>query len=177
MTLVVPCEHISGGLNDEMKVRLGLTSSASRPDFDDLRPNFTFNDTTDTVSGGNPEAKTEKQQGIDLYYEWYMEPEGFLSVGAFYKEISDFLFFESRPFGSTVLDSAAPAQPRSAYIFNGITNGGDGSLQGNEVFYSQTAQRPVHRNRSPDFFVGFGVNPSGTWPGLSLFHIRTVRAT
>jgi TonB-dependent receptor len=159
---VYPSAHFNWDLNDEMKLRLGLTTSASRPDFDDLRPNLTFNDSLQTVSGGNPEAKPEKQQGIDLYYEWYMEPEGFLSAGLFYKDISDVLFFKSRTFGLTDFNTATNPN-RDDYSFSGITNGGDGWLQGFEVFYSQTAQNLVDSNNLPDWLGGFGLRASATW--------------
>jgi TonB-dependent receptor len=159
---VYPSAHLNWDINDEMKLRVGLTTSASRPDFDDLRPNLTINDSLQTVSGGNPNAKPEKQQGIDVYYEWYIEPEGFLSAGVFYKDISDVLFLSSRVFGIT--DFNTPTNPnRDDYTFNGITNGGDGWLQGFEVFYSQTAQDLVDRNKLPDWLGGFGVRASATF--------------
>jgi TonB-dependent receptor len=160
-TLVLPSAHLNWDLNDDMKVRVGLTTSASRPDFDDLRPNFTFSDPNQTVSGGNPNAKTEKQTGIDLYYEWYTQPEGFISVGVFYKDISEFLFTESTPFGSSVLDSGGVV--RSGYTFTSIQNGGGGNLQGVELFAAQTAQDFVDQNSLPDWLGGFGTNLSATF--------------
>ncbi len=159
-TLVYPSAHLNWNINDEMKLRVGLTTSASRPDFDDLRPNFTYSDNNQTVSGGNPEATPEKQQGIDVYYEWYMQPEGFLSAGIFYKDISDFLFTESRIFGLDVLNTTG--FDRSGYTFTGIQNGGDGWLQGFEVFYSQTAQQLVDDLKLPDWLGGFGLRASLT---------------
>lgn len=161
-TQVYPSAHINWDINDEMKLRVGLTTSASRPDFDDLRPNLTFNDAAQTVSGGNPDAKPEKQKGIDMYYEWYMEPEGFLSAGVFYKDITDVLFFKSRVFGLTDFDTTANPN-RNGYNFTGVTNGGDGWLQGFEVFYSQTAQNLVDTNNLPDWLGGFGLRASATF--------------
>lgn len=160
-TLFYPSAHINWDINEEMKLRIGLTTSASRPDFDDLRPNFTFNDATQTVSGGNPLAKPEKQKGIDVYYEWYMEPEGFLSLGFFHKDISEFLFSDTRVFGLDVLNSGTT--DRSGYNFTGIQNGGDGSLQGFEGFYSQTAQALVDSTGLPDWLGGFGLRASATF--------------
>lgn len=159
--LVYPSVHVNYDINDEMKLRVGLTTSASRPDFDDLRPNFTFSDANQTVSGGNPEAQPEKQKGIDIYYEWYMEPEGFLSAGFFYKDISDFLFTESRVFGSDVLDFNGTT--RSGYTFTGLDNGGDGHLQGFEVFYSKTLEDFVTNANLPDWLGGFGLRASATF--------------
>jgi TonB-dependent receptor len=160
-TFYYPSVHINWDINDEMKLRVGLTSSASRADFDDLRPNVVVNDATQTISGGNPAAMPEKQQGIDVYYEWYMQPEGFLSAGVFYKDVSDFLFNEIRPFGSDSLNS--DGIDRSGYTFSGPANGGDGFLQGFEVFYSQTAQDFVTNAGLPDWLGGFGTRLSATF--------------
>ncbi len=161
-TLVYPSAHLNWDINEEMKLRVGLTTSASRPDFDDLRPNFTFNDTAQTVSGGNPNAEPEKQQGIDVYYEWYMEPEGFISAGVFYKNIEGFLYTRTLPeFGLDVLNFGGI--DRSGYDFTAIDNGGDGYLQGIEIFASQTAQSLVDTTGLPDWLGGFGVRASGTW--------------
>jgi TonB-dependent receptor len=90
-----------------------------------------------------------------------MEPEGFLSAGVFHKDISDFLFTESRVFGLDVLD--ANGVIRSGYTFSGLENGGDGWLQGAEIFYSQTAQNLIDQMSMPDWLGGFGVRVSGTW--------------
>jgi TonB-dependent receptor len=161
-TLVYPSAHINWDINDDMKLRIGLSTSASRPDFDVLRPNYTFSDTDQTVSGGNPNAEPEKQQGIDVYYEWYMQPEGFISAGVFYKNVEGFLFDSSLPvFGSDALNSGGI--DRSGYEFNTVDNGGDGYVQGFEIFASQTAQAMVDSFGLPDWLGGFGMRASATW--------------
>lgn len=160
-TQVYPSLHVNWDINDEMKFRVGLTGSAARPDFDDLRPNFAINDAAQTISGGNPEATPEKQVGIDAYYEWYMEPEGFLSAGVFYKDITDVLFTQTSTFGLDTLD--VPGLDRSTYTFSRVANAGEGTLSGFELFYSQTAQRLVDSLGAPDWLGGFGIRASGTW--------------
>jgi len=160
-TQVYPSVNVNWDINDEMKFRVGFTGSAARPDFDDLRPNFSINDAAQTISGGNPEAQPEKQVGIDAYYEWYMEPEGFLSAGVFYKDITDVLFTQTSTFGLDTLD--IPGLDRSNYAFSRLDNAGDGYLQGFEIFYSQTAQSLVDSMDMPQWLGGFGVRASGTW--------------
>jgi len=61
-TLFYPSVHLNWDIAQDMKARVGLTSSASRPDYDDLRPNYTISDTNQTISGGNPMAKPETSQ-------------------------------------------------------------------------------------------------------------------
>ena len=62
-TLFYPSANINWDINSEMKLRIGLTTSASRPDFDQLRPNVTIDDGNDPNSVGNPAPTPEKQGG------------------------------------------------------------------------------------------------------------------
>jgi len=160
-TLVYPSVHLNWNVREDVKLRVGLTTSASRPDFDELRPSFSINDSAQTISGGNPNAKPEKQIGLDTYVEWYMTPEGFLSAGLFYKDISDVLVQRTTTFGLDTLD--VPGLDRSGYMLTTNDNGGDGHLQGLEVFFSGTAKQLVNDMNLPEWMEGFGTRLSGTW--------------
>jgi TonB-dependent receptor len=160
-TLVYPSVHLNWAIQDDVKARLGVTTSSSRADFDDLRPNFTINDATQSVSGGNPDAKPEKQIGVDAYVEWYMTATGYLSAGVFYKDIRDVLVQTSGVFGLDSLD--LPGLDRSGYTFTGVGNGGDGHLEGIEFAFVGNAEGLAQRNNWPDWMGGFGVNLSATF--------------
>lgn len=160
-TLYYPSAHLNWNLTEQLKLRVGLTTSASRADFDDLRPNFTFSDSNQTVSGGNPNAKPERQRGVDTYLEWYAGQETFFSAGVFYKDLKDVLVQTSRTFGDTSLNTNGV--DRSGYAFTGIDNAGEGHLQGLELFFSGTAKTFVEQHDMPDWLGGFGARLSGTW--------------
>ena len=160
-TLFYPSVHANFDVTDQIKLRVSATTSASRPDYDDLRPNFTINDATQSISGGNPEAKPEKQMGLDTYLEWYMTPSGFFSAGLFYKDIKDVLVQRSSLFGLDTLD--LPGLDRSSYAYTGVGNGGDGHLKGFEVYYAGNAEGLVERAGLPGWLGGFGVAASGTF--------------
>ncbi len=160
-TLYYPSAHLNWNLRDDLKLRVGVTTSASRADFDDLRPNYTFSDSNQTVSGGNPDAKPERQVGLDTYLEWYANPETFVSAGFFYKDLKDVLVQTSRTFGDTSLNSGGV--DRSGYAYSSIGNAGEGHLQGFELFYSGTAQNYVEAHNLPAWLGGFGARLSGTW--------------
>jgi hypothetical protein len=159
--LFYPSVHVNWDIAENVKGRVGLTTSASRPDFDDLRPNFTISDSTQSISGGNPEAQPEKQMGIDAYVEWYMTPSGFLSAGVFYKDISDVLVKRSSVFGLTELN--LPGLDRSGYAYTAIGNAGDGHLQGVELAFVGTIEQFAQANNWPAWTEGFGVNASATF--------------
>jgi TonB-dependent receptor len=159
-TLVYPSVHVNWNLRDDLKARLSLTSTASRPDYDDLRPNYTYSDANQTVSGGNPNAKPEKQKGLDAYLEWYPK-NGFLMAGFFYKDIEDVLFTQTGAFGSSVLNDST--HDRSTYALSTLRNGGKGHLQGFEVFASQSAEDVVSNLGWYDWLGGFGLKASATF--------------
>ncbi|USQ97043.1 TonB-dependent receptor [Caulobacter sp. RL271] len=160
-TLYYPSAHLNWNLREDLKLRVGVTTSASRADFDDLRPNYTYSDSNQTVSGGNPYAKPERQVGLDTYLEWYAGRETFVSAGFFYKDLKDVLVQTSRTFGETTLNSGGV--DRSGYAYTGIDNAGEGHLQGFEAFFSGTAETFVQSHGLPSWLGGFGTRLSGTW--------------
>ena len=160
-TLIYPSAHLNWNIYEDVKLRFGVTTSASRPDYDDLRPNFTINDGAQSISGGNPEAKPEKQTGLDAYMEWYMPSGDFLSAGFFYKDLTDVLINQSNVFGLDTLDVAGI--DRSGYTQSAIGNAGDGNLSGVELAYVASAEQLVRSMSLPEWMEGFGVNVSATF--------------
>ncbi|GAA3718298.1 TonB-dependent receptor [Sphingomonas cynarae] len=159
-TLVYPSLHLNWDVNDRMKARLSFNTGAARPDYDQLRPNLSYNDANQTISGGNPDAKPEKARGVDLYVEYYTMPRGFISVGAFYKDVKDVLFDTAGTFGSNTANFGGV--DRSQYIYSTIANGGDGYLLGLEAAIQQQLEPFVGDLGLPDWMGGFGVQLNAT---------------
>lgn len=159
-TLVFPSLHLNFDVAADKKLRLSFNSGAARPDYDQLRPNFTFNDANQTVSGGNPEARPERAYGVDAYFEWYMKPQGYFMVGAFYKKLEDVLFDDTRTFGLDVLNSGGV--DRSQYVFSTITNGGSGRIYGFEAAVQQQLEPYTEGLGLPGWLGGFGVSANVT---------------
>lgn len=159
-TLVYPSLHINYDLTDDQKLRLSFSTGAARPDYDQLRPNFTFSDTNQTISGGNPDAKPERAYGVDAYWEWYVQPQGFVSVGVFYKKVDDVLFSDSRVFNSTVLNSGGV--DRSQYRLTTLVNGGEGYIYGIEGALQFQLEPYTEQLGLPDWMGGFGINTNVT---------------
>lgn len=179
-TLVFPSLHLNYNLDDTKKLRLSFNSGAARADYDQLRPNVVVNDATETMSGGNPAVKPERAYGLDAYFEWYVQPQGYLMVGAFYKKVKDVLYTQRRTFGSSALNFGGV--DRSDYIFSGITNGGDGRVFGIEAA-AQLQLEPWTGNLGlPDWMGGFGITANVTLndskvtkPAIGVFPDRKVR--
>ncbi len=158
---VFPSLHLNWDINDEMKLRLSANTGAARPDYTDLRPNYSINDDDSEISGGNPYAGPEKSIGFDAYFEWYRPGGAFLSAGVYYKDLRDVLFdIERTPYGSDALN--VPGYDRSGYTYFTIDNGGDGFIRGLEFSYSQTMEPFAERLGLPDWAAGFGVRANLT---------------
>lgn len=159
-TLVYPSLHLNYDVTPEMKARLSFNTGAARPDYDQLRPNLSFNDANLTISGGNPEANPERAMGVDAYVEYYVAPRGFLSFGVYYKKLRDVLFDSTRTFGSALLNSGGV--DRSQYLYSTIDNGGDGSIFGIEGAIQQQLEPFTGVLGLPDWMGGFGVQLNAT---------------
>jgi TonB-dependent receptor len=155
-TLVFPSLHVNWNVADDKKVRLSFNSGAARADYDQLRPNVIVSDTNNTISGGNPAIKPERAYGVDAYFEWYVRPQGYLSIGAFYKKVEDVIYTQRRTFGSNALDSNGI--DRSGYIYTGIVNGGGGRIYGIEAAAQLQLEPWTKQIGLPDWMGGFGIN-------------------
>jgi TonB-dependent receptor len=160
LTLVYPSLHLNFDVAQDKKLRVSFNTGAARPDYDQLRPNFTYDDSNQTVSGGNPDAKPERAYGVDTYFEWYVQPQGYVMVGAFYKKIKDVLFSDSRTFASDALDLGGV--DRSQYIFSTITNGGSGYIYGFEAAVQQQLDPFTADLGLPEWMGGFGLTANVT---------------
>lgn len=160
-TSVYPSIHLNWDINRDMKLRLSGNTGAARPDYDELRPNFSFDDVEQMVSGGNPNARPERAKGVDLYFEWYMPSRGFFSAGVYYKKLSDILYdVELTAFGSDALNS--DGIDRSDYRYSTIANGGGGHIKGIEFSFSQPLEGVARSIGLPDWAQGFGLQANVT---------------
>ena len=156
-TAVYPSVHINWNVNDENKLRLSFNTGAARPDYPVLRPNVTINDANLTISGGNPAAVPEKTWGIDAYWEYYPSFGGFASIGAYYKNVRDVLFSDTRIFGSDSLN--INGVDRSGYVFSGVVNGGTGYIYGAEAAIQFQIDDLTD---NAGFLGGFGIQTNAT---------------
>ena len=160
-TLAFPSLHVNFDVQDDQKLRIGFTSGAARADYDQLRPNVVVNDSDQRISGGNPAVKPERAYGVDAYYEYYVQPQGYFMLGAFYKRVEDVLYTARRTFGSNALDTNGI--DRSGYAFSGITNGGKGRIFGFEAAVQFQLEPYTADLGLPDWMGGFGITANATY--------------
>jgi TonB-dependent receptor len=158
--LAFPSMHFNFDVESDKKLRIGFTSGAARADYDQLRPNVVVDDANQRISGGNPAVKPERAYGVDAYYEWYVQPQGYVMVGAFYKRVEDVLYTSRRSFGSDALNFNGI--DRSGYAFNGITNGGKGRVFGIEAAIQMQLEPFTESLGLPNWMGGFGITANAT---------------
>ncbi|MET4897060.1 TonB-dependent receptor [Sphingomonadaceae bacterium jetA1] len=125
----LPSLNLVGELTDRLQLRFAASKVITRPSLADLAPRLTINSnpTVLTAVGGNPQLAPFQAWQYDGTAEWYFAPGSALIGAVFYKDITTFVFQQTRDF---VLDGAN-------YRLTAPQNGGDAYVGGFEIAYQQ----------------------------------------
>ena len=127
---VLPSLNLRFEIKDDLFLRFSVNKSVTRPTFDDLRPGLTVANPTNRIAGaGNPELVAYESLNYDLGLEWYFADSSAIYVGAFWKQIDEFIG-GSTSFDVTLFD----------VNFNSVTqplNQGEAEIIGLETGYQQ----------------------------------------
>lgn len=121
---ILPSIHGKYSLTENDLVRIAWTNSISRPNYYDIAPyrQIIIDGGDRELSEGNPTLEPTKSMNFDLMYEHYYESVGILSLGAFYKDLTDFTYtFNTRDYiepgtGDLYDDYSTPRNGASAQI-------------------------------------------------------------
>lgn len=143
-TNILPGAHLKYNFNDNSILRFAWTNTLARPNYFDLVPYANFSPDNMTLIEGNSELKATTAMNFDLMYENYFKSIGVISVGGFYKDISNFIY------SRTDLNVIHP-QYGQLQSLTRPENGGTADVYGFEV----AVQRQL--DFLPGFLKGFGV--------------------
>src|SRR5690606_30843458 len=90
-TNVLPGLHLSYQLTEDSFLRAALTHTIARPSFSDISPRASVDRDDGDVEIGNPDLDPYEALNYDLVYDWYFAPSSVLSLGAFYKDIDNYI--------------------------------------------------------------------------------------
>jgi iron complex outermembrane receptor protein len=132
-----PSIHAAYDITPNLKARASWSTSYGRPSLAQLVPAIVFNDTARTVTAGNPGLLPQTATNYDVKLEYYTKNGGIISIGAFRKDIKDYIL-------NIVLSDKIPAGPDNGfegnfedYTLTAPTNAGDARAQGLEFEYRQ----------------------------------------
>ena len=94
----LPMIHLKYEPLDWLQVRLAYTHTIARPNFNYILPNRDIT-TEDEIIMKNPNLRPELSKNIDVYFSFTENHLGLFSIGGFYKEIEDKIFYR----GSRIL--------------------------------------------------------------------------
>lgn len=86
---LLPMVHVQFKVTDNFDIRLAYTHTLSRPNYESLAPFRNVNQSERIAILGNPDTKHTRATNYDLFLSYYSNRIGFLSAGAFYKDIRD----------------------------------------------------------------------------------------
>jgi len=89
----LPQCQVKYNISNDFNIRGALTYTYSRPNFRDVLPYREVNYDDEEINYGNPEIKYPLSMNIDLLAEKYLQRNGIISGGAFYKKIDHFIFY------------------------------------------------------------------------------------
>jgi len=142
---ILPSVHFKYDFAKNSILRAAWTNTLARPGYYSLVPFVNFSPDNQTLSRGNPNLEATKSMNFDVMVENYFESIGLVSVGAFQKNLRDFIYDKTSlnltdPLYGQLVSSTRPE------------NGGTANVTGVETAFQ----------RQLDFLPGI-------WKGLGVY--------
>lgn len=152
-TDVLPSLNLRFFINDQIQLRLAAAKAIVRPTFAQLNPftslGFSFDATTGAPTGigvggrntaftgtaGNPDLKPTRSNQFDASLEWYFGKGNSLTLAAFYKDISNYIF------AGVASQTYTSGGQTITFDVTRQTNGSHGTVKGMELAYTQFFDR------------------------------------
>lgn len=150
-TDLFPSSQIKYEADDNTNLRLAITRGIARPNYADLAPSLSGENTATRrgLRAGNPNLKAQTAWNYDLLFERFLPAAGVVSGGVFYKDLHDLIYQRQFTY-------AGPFAPFVGYQGVQPQNGGSGHLWGAEGDYSQ------HLIFLPGAWAGLGFDANYT---------------
>src|SRR5690606_11227961 len=129
---VFPGFHLKYEPIPKLITRFSYSTNIGRPSIGQLIPRTSVNYENRSVSSSNPGLKPQYADNFDLSAEYYFEPAGLLSAGAFLKEIRDFIYTQSGAIVGQGPDNGFGGE-YAGYTLTTQLNGGFAKVKGIEL--------------------------------------------
>ena len=123
--IALPALHVRYAVTPEANLRFAVTRSLARPNYYDVVPYRSQNDTDLTVQTGNADLQPTTAWNLDVLAERYFKSIGSISAGYFYKRLDDYIYTFTTPalIGGTQYQVTQPL------------NGDEATVQGLELAF------------------------------------------
>ena len=132
----LPGAHGKYQWNANLLSRLSWSTGIGRPSFGSIIPNTTVNDVNQTLTITNPSLRPQYARNWDFTTEYYFNPQGMISFGAFHKKISDYIQSDSSQIVSSEPNNGFDGQ-YAGYRISTSINSGFAQIRGLEFNYQQ----------------------------------------
>jgi TonB-dependent receptor len=138
-TNLFPNAQLVYTLTNRTNVRFAYSRTIGRPTFRQLSPNVLRNYSSETIVQGNPDLKPMLSHNLDFIIDHYFMQVGQISLGLFYKDLSDFVYSLTDFIRSDVDDDTGDNEN----IYDGwrrttFANGEEAKVYGLEFSWQQT---------------------------------------
>jgi TonB-dependent receptor len=138
---LLPSFNLRYAIRDDMVMHFAAGRVMARPTFGEVAPRLNISEANQRVSGGNPFLKPYISDQVDLAFAYYMGDSGMVSIGLFYKDITDFIQKSTvvdiypDPEGSGCLMVGGDVDPNGCSLFEITTpqNGESAKVEGVEL--------------------------------------------
>lgn len=130
-TDLLPGINLRFDLDSRTVIRAAWTNTLARPNYFDLVPYREVSLDDNELATGNANLKATRSMNLDLMAERYFESVGLVSLGVFYKDISDFIF------NFTEFNAVDPVSGNTFSQISRPENGAGASLVGFEVAFQR----------------------------------------
>jgi TonB-dependent receptor len=147
-------------LSDDLVARFAASKTLTRPPLGALSPRLVIGTTRPgnlQASSGNPDLQPFKSKNFDLSFEWYYQENGYVTLGAFHKDVENFLVntVEQRTFPIADADGLFTGDP--VFEVSLLDNLEDARVKGVEIGVQHSF------DWLPGFWSGFGLTANATF--------------
>ena len=130
-----PSVHVRYEARPNVRLRGSYSTSMARPSIGQITPNTTVDYVAEIVTRGNPGLSPQLSKNYDVSLEYYFEPAGVFSVGAYQKDLSGYIFTRTSEIGAGTNNGFGGSF--AGFDLRSSTNAGQARIRGVEVNYSQ----------------------------------------
>lgn len=160
----LPAANLALSLSEDLILRVSADRNVNRPGLTDLEAagSITTRPNGGSVSFGNPLLKPYQATSYESSLEYYMDGQGFASIGVFYKRMDSFITSQTRsiPFSQTGLPTSLLVQGEDANTMFDVSqpiNGPGADIKGIEGAFQHDF------TFLPGVLKHLGANVNGTW--------------